>query len=69
MVKKWQVSNIDCHIDKLMDEAAIPIFSYALRPQVTEGDCPQVVAERGGKFLCILKGAEEQNFSLLQSVL
>jgi len=26
---------------------------FVLRPQETEGDRPQVVAERGGKFPCI----------------
>ena len=42
-----------------MDEAAKTIFSFALRPQETEGDRPQVVAERGGEFPCIENDADE----------
>ena len=43
----------------MMDEAAKPFFNYALSPQNTEGDRPQVVAERGGKFPCIKNDADK----------
>ena len=42
-----------------MDELVKPFFNYALRPQKTEGDRPQVIAERGGKFPCIENDADK----------
>jgi len=33
-----------------MNEAVGPFLSYGLRPQETEGDGPQFIAERGGEF-------------------
>ena len=44
---------------RLMNEAARSFFSYVLRPQETEGDRPQVVAERGGKFPRIENDADK----------
>jgi hypothetical protein len=42
-----------------MDEAAKPFFNYAPSSQNTEGDRPQVVAERGWKFPCIKNDADK----------
>jgi hypothetical protein len=42
-----------------MNEAAKSFYNYVLRPQETEGDRPQVVAERGRKFPCIENDADE----------
>ena len=53
------ISNIECPIDGLMNEAAKSFYNYVLRPQETEGDRPQVVAERGGKFPRIENDANE----------
>ena len=40
-------------------EAAKLFFNYALSPQNPEGDRPQVVAERDGRFSCIKNDADK----------